>query len=291
MSAERLTAPKAANRLSKIMAVYSSVHQLDRFPVDVRHLALQTHEVFHWTDPIVEVKAADIRGFEGSLHANDDRTRWLLLYNSSLRSSGRIRFTQAHELGHYILHRFGRESMSCTEADMVNWSKDEQDLEGQADQFASYLLMPLDDYKQQIEVQGEITLEAFIACAERYGVSLTAAILKWLDYTTDKALLVYSTDGFINWAYASEYARKAGAFIRTRGVVVPVPPGSLAADSTVGRERIGRNVAASVWFPHAERGMHVREMKLVAERLGSVLSVLCLPASANVWPARRDEGR
>lgn len=285
--AERWTAPKAANRLSKILAHFAGEHQLDRFPVDVQALALRAHEFFHWSDPIVEVRAADIPGFEGSLHANDDKTRWLLLYNSSLRSPGRIRFTQAHELGHYILHRLGRESMSCTEEDMVNWSKDEANLEGQADQFASYLLMPLDDYKAQ--VRGDITLDVFVACAKRYGVSLIAAILKWLDYTTDKAMLVYSTDGFINWACSSEYARAAGAFIKTRGTVVPLPPASLAADPTITSETKGREVAASVWFPHAERGMTVREMKIVAERLGFVLSLVLLPSSAKVWPPWRND--
>jgi Zn-dependent peptidase ImmA (M78 family) len=33
---------------------------------------------------------------------------------------------------------------------MLNWSKDDKDIEGQADLFASYLLMPLDDYRKQV---------------------------------------------------------------------------------------------------------------------------------------------
>jgi hypothetical protein len=268
--------------LSKIIDAYSAAHQLDRFPVDVKHLALNAHEIFGWTDPIAKVKAASIKGFEGCLLPNDDKSQWLLLYNNTLRSSGRIRFTQAHELGHYILHRLAKDSLRCTEADMVNWSKEEVDLEGQADQFSSYLLMPLDDYRKQIP--DEVDLDVFIACADRYGVSLTAAILKWLDYTTAKALLVCSTDGFINWACSSERALKAGAFIKTKGRVVPLPPGSLAADGGVQQDRARRNVSAQIWFPHAERGMHLTEMKLVAERLGTVITVLHLPASATVWP-------
>lgn len=282
MSSERLTAPKAANRLSKIMAIYSQAHGLDRFPVDVVKLALQAHEVFHWSDAITEVKGARIAGFEGSLHCADNKTRWMLLYNDSLSSKGRIRFTQAHELGHYILHRFGRESMSCTEADMLDWSKDEENLEGQADQFASYLLMPFDDFREQS--RGEVSFDMFINCRNRYGVSITAAILRWLDCTTEKAVFVYSTDGFMNWASSSEYAMKAGAFFKTRGLVVPIPGGSVAADQAIEQERGGRNVSASVWFPHAERGMEIREMKLVDEGRGAVLTLLHLPTTATVWP-------
>jgi IrrE N-terminal-like domain len=56
-------------------------------------------------------------------------------------------FTQAHELGHYLLHRSARECFECTEGDLLNWSLDDQDMEAQADVFASYLLMPLHDYR------------------------------------------------------------------------------------------------------------------------------------------------
>jgi hypothetical protein len=46
-------------------------------------------------------------------------------------------------------------------------------------------------------------VELFSHCAERYGVSLTAAILKWLEFTPESALLVCSRDGFIDWAVSS----------------------------------------------------------------------------------------
>lgn len=282
MIGERLSAPKAANRLSRLVSIFTAAHGLPRFPVDVERLALSAHEVFGWQDPIIRVEAADIPGFEGCLQPNDTRSRWLLLYNQSLSSSGRVRFTQAHELGHYILHRFGQSSMACTEDDMVTWSKDESDLEGDADHFASYLLMPLDDYRAQ--VPADPTLDVFMSCADRYGVSLTAAILKWLDYTSEKALLVYSTDGYINWACSSEPAWKSGAFIKTRGQVVPVPAASVAADSRIRRDEVGRFVSAETWFPRAESGTQLREMKLASERLGSVITVLRLPQSADMWP-------
>ncbi len=284
MSSDRLTAPRAANRLSKITNAYCSAHQLDRFPVDINRLALGAHEVFGWRDPISKIEGANIKGFEGCLIPNDEKTEWLLLYNNTIGSHGRIRFTQAHELGHYILHRFQKESFHCTESDMANWSKDETDIEGQADQFSSYVLMPLDDYRRQ--VPDEVDLDIFAACSVHYGVSLTAAILKWLDYTDKKALLVYSTDGYINWARCSEPAWKAGAFIKTRGRVVPVPTGSLAVDASVRQDRAGRNLSASTWFVHADRDMHIREMKIVSDHLGSVITLLVLPSSASVWPPR-----
>lgn len=279
---ESWTPQRAANRLAKLAEVFSAAHGVDRFPVDVPSLALETARIFGWSDPITQVQAANIKGFDGALFPGDGREEWLLLYNETVSSPGRVRFTQAHELGHYILHRQARDSFQCSDADMLNWSKDDKDIEGQADLFASYLLMPLDDYRKQ--VTAAVDLDLLGHCADRYGVSLTAAILKWLQFTDEKAVLVMSNDGFINWAWSSEPAAKAGAFFKTRNNVIPVPDRSLAAKSESPHDSTGTLIPASVWFPHARADTPLREMKICAEQYGIVVSLLHLPHSAEVWP-------
>lgn len=276
------TPQRAANRLAKLAEVFSAAHGVDRFPVDVPSLALETARIFGWTDPITQVQAANIKGFDGALFPGDGRKEWLLLYNETVSSPGRVRFTQAHELGHYILHRLLRDSFQCSDADMLNWSQDDKDIEGQADLFASYLLMPLDDYRKQVTTA--VDLDVLGHCADRYGVSLTAAVLKWLQYTDEKAVLVISNDGFINWAWSSEPAAKAGAFFRTRKSVIAVPDGALAANAEITHDRTGTEIPASIWFPHASAGTPLREMKVYAEQYGVVVSLLHLPRSVDVWP-------
>lgn len=282
--AEVWTPPRAAHRLVRIAEAFSAAHGLDRFPIEVEPLALDAARIFGWSDPISQVQAADIKGFEGALLPGDERKQWLLLYNHAMPSPGRVRFTQAHELGHYILHRQQRDSFQCSDADMLNWSQDDRDIEGQADLFASYLLMPLDDYRQQ--VTSAVDLDLLGHCADRYGVSMTAAILKWLQYTDEKAVLVISTDGFINWAWSSEPAAKAGAFFRTRNNTIPVPEGTLALNAAIRHDRRGTQVPAKVWFPHADPLTPIREMKIQADLYGTVLTLLHLPRSADVWPSR-----
>ncbi len=276
------TPQRAATRLVKLAEVFSAAHGVDRFPVEVPPLAFEAARIFGWSDPITQVQAANIKGFDGALFPGDEKKEWLLLYNDAVASPGRVRFTQAHELGHYILHRRLRESFQCSDADMVDWSNDDKNIEGQADLFASYLLMPLDDYRKQ--VTGTVDLDVLGHCADRYGVSLTAAILKWLQYTDEKAVLVVSSDGYINWACSSEPAAKAGAFFRTRNNVIPVPAAALAANASVKHDRLGTQIAASVWFPNASAEMPLREMKVQAEQYGRVLSLLHLPRFADVWP-------
>jgi hypothetical protein len=281
------TPQRAANRLAKIAEVFSSTHGVDRFPVDVPPLAMEAARIFGWTDPITQVQAANIKGFEGALFPGDSRKEWLLLYNEGMASRGRVRFTQAHELGHYILHRQHRESFQCSDADMLNWSNDDKNIEGQADLFASYLLMPLDDYRKQLSAT--VDLDALGHCADRYGVSLTAAILKWLQYTDEKAVLVMSNDGFINWAWSSEPAAKAGAFFRTRHCVTPVPDKSVASNGNISHDRFGAEIAASIWFEHAHPDTTLREMKVQSEKYGVVLSLLHLPRSEEFWPRRKEQ--
>jgi len=278
------TAPKAANHLSKILNVFSAAHETMRFPVDVETLALESATIFGWNDPITKVESANIQSFEGGLFPNDSRDNWLLLYNDSLTSPGRIRFTQAHELGHYILHRDQKELFQCSKSDMFDWSDDEKNIEAQADCFASYLLMPLDDFRKQ--VNSKVNLDLLSHCADRYGVSLTAVILKWLSYTKEKAVLVMSNDGFMDWAWSSDSAHKAGAYFKTRKNTIAIPNNSLAANGTIICDREGKNIPAVTWFKYAEQDMSLREMKIYSEQYDSVLTLLCLPQSANVWPPK-----
>ena len=271
-----------------MLGAFSAAHGTSHFPVNVEQVALSCHELFGWSDPIKEIQAAGIKGFEGCLFPNDKRDQWMLLYNDAMNSPGRVRFTQAHEIGHYILHRFDRDSFQCTDAsNMRNVSNDDQDLEKQADEFASYLLMPLDDFRKQFTAP--INFDLLGHCTDRYGVSMTAAILKWIAQTEEKAVFIMSNDGFINWAWSSDAAFKAGAFFKTRGNTIEVPKGSLAADQSIQHNRLGINVAANVWFKHADPGLSLREMKINAGQYGHVLTLLCLPSIARVWsPGKYD---
>ena len=279
----KLSPVKEANRLSQILDAFHLTHGLDRYPVDVPSLALDCANFFKFADPIKAVQAADIKGFEGGLFKTSADS-WTMLYNSGLSSPGRVRFTQAHELGHYLLHRYQRESFQCTSDDMLDWSAHEKSIESEADKFSSYLLMPLHDFRRQ--VADTISFEVLGHCADRYGVSLTAAALQWISYTEEKAVLVMSRDGFMKWAWSSDSAIKSGAYFATRRNTVPIPDHSVAANASIRHERVGATVSAKAWFPHADENATLREMKVSADQYDSVLTLLILPRSLDVWPPK-----
>ncbi|ATG21075.1 toxin [Ralstonia pickettii] len=278
-----LSPAKEANRLSRILDAFHQMHGGVRYPVDVEALALECANLFQLQDRVVRVHAADITGFEGGLFKTG-ATEWSILYNASITSPGRIRFTQAHELGHYVLHRTNQDSFECSARDMLEWTKAGKAIESEADKFAAYLLMPLHDFRAQIP--GDVDLHVLGACAERYGVSLTAAILQWLLHTEEKAVLVMSRDGFMDWSCASEPAFGAGAFFATKRSTIEVPPNSLAANAQIPHEKCGVSLAANIWFPHADASMPVREMKISADQYDCTLTLLVLPRGADVWPPR-----
>lgn len=281
MEPKKLRPPKAANLLHKASEIIRQINGGDRFPVDIDAMAKGAAELFQWKDPITDIEAVDIPNFEGMLAVNDAKTKWMLAYNNTLSSEGRIRFTKAHELGHYMLHKDQQEKFFCSKEDMLKWEGG-QNIESEADKFASHLLMPFDDFKLQMD--GDINIDRFGHCADRYGVSMTAAILKWLSYTDEKAVLVVSKDGFMDWASSSNAAKNAGAYYKTRSQIIEIPEGSLCANHSVKEDRLGTQIAITNWFPHADSDADLTEMKIFSDQYDCTMSLLLLPKYVECWP-------
>jgi Zn-dependent peptidase ImmA (M78 family) len=81
------------------------------------------------------VSEEDLDGFAGALVPAESRTKWGIVYGSG-QSPGRRRFTTAHELGHYLLHRKKYPNgIHSSEADA------KLEVEREANEFASWLLI------------------------------------------------------------------------------------------------------------------------------------------------------
>ena len=283
-NATEFTPSSAAIRLTHWLDAAEAVG-IQRFPVPVETIALDVGRALKWPDPIVEVKAVNVATFEGGLFHIEERSGWALLYNNQLGSPGRVRFTQAHELGHYLLHKFQQDSFECSQADMVNWGPDQKSIEAQADQFASTLLMPLKQFRNCVD-STHIEFDMLAAASTMFGVSLTATCLRWIQSTEESAVLVLSRDRFIDWSVSSDKARANGAFFRTRGQVIELPTNAIAADSAVESNRLGTPIPLKTWFEHAHRDAVAREMKLTCDNYGYTLSLLHLSGGDKVWAPR-----
>jgi len=208
-----------------------------------------------------------------------------MLYNASLTSSGRIRFTQAHELGHFLVHRLLQDEFQCSQAEVAGYEAERKKMEAEADEFASTLLMPLRQFRTCVDERA-IDFDMLSDVSTKFGVSLTSASLRWIRATEESAVLVLSRDGFIDWSVSSDKAFKNGVYLKTRGRVVPLPEGSLAADEWTESSRSGEHIRLKEWFENAHADAVVREMKLRCENYGYTLSLLHLSNGDKAWAPR-----
>jgi IrrE N-terminal-like domain len=258
----------------EITKVLNQVFGPEHFPIDVIRVARDYTAQRFPNDAITMAKGASLPGFDGALYrAPAGKAGWGIVYNNALASQGRINFTLAHEFGHYLLHRGDHPNgIRCGEQDVVRWDSAYRQIEHQANQFAAALLMPLDDFRRQIDPRARVDLDMISHCADRYRVSLIAALLRWLVYTTRRAVLVVSRDGFILWSRASEPAAKTGAVFRTSSGPIEIPPASLAATQDLLIDgRAGVLHGPGVWF-----GEEVREMTIFSEQYDFTVTLLLL---------------
>lgn len=108
----------------------------------------------------IDIEELRLSGSVAGMLIREEPKRWLIIVNSRLTDPGRRRFTIAHELGHWTLHR--PRLRRCSIELAGEW-------EEEADQFAAHLLMPPHLVELQIRMSGFMDLERF------FGVSKAAA--------------------------------------------------------------------------------------------------------------------
>lgn len=271
---ENFSPQRWANTLTLLL---NGVHgtSAERFPVNVPELAREFSRNRFPDDPVALVKGASLPGFDGALYkAPPGKKGWGIIYNDGIASKGRINFTIAHEFGHYLVHRLQfPDGIECAPQDMMRWDSEYRQMEAQANEFAASLLMPLDDFRRQIEPRHKPTLDDLGECAVRYGVSLVAATLRWLQYTERRAVLVVSREGYILWARSSPTALRTGAYFKTAGrPPIPVPDASLAAQPALLTNSKGQlEHDADVWFAEP-----CEEIALASDQYDFTISLLHL---------------
>ena len=272
-----------AREAIKMAQLWRAVHGLT-FPINAGALAQEWSSNVAPEAPIGELQARELKGFEGGLFWLKERKVWALLYHPHPDLPGRSNFTVAHEFGHYVLHRKLQEAFQCSQSATLGITGAR--IEREADQFASYLLMPIDDYTQQVQGR-RITLDLLGECADRYGVSLTAAMLKWLEFTDQPAVAVMGREGMLHWWKASGSAKRYTFGTLQEGI--ELPSGSLAVSPdqalSTADYRLGVEHPKGVWPIR----LPVREMVVLSDRYDMSISLLMLDAPGVEHPDEPDE--
>lgn len=275
---------REANRITKMLDKVFGEDRFEQAPVDMALLALEYSKQINPEGPIHEVVERNIPGCMGALVYSENLPRqWGILYHVN-QSPGRRSFTVAHEFGHFVLHRALVEKAGsydggiyCDENSVLRGNG--EGIEKEADKFAAAILMPLNDYRKQIPSNIRPDLNRIGKMADRYGVSLTAAILRWLEYTDTRAIMVVSNEGYAHWSKPSKQAFRSGRFIRTKNTMYELPPQATAIRREFTEEALGGiEHPAGVWFPEP-----VVEMCLRSDRYDQEITLLHMENDRSVF--------
>jgi Zn-dependent peptidase ImmA (M78 family) len=122
--------------------------------------------------------------------------RSVITINKSIFDPGKKRFTAAHELGHYELHK-ELALNADTQFELCNWFQSGSH-EKEANDFASELLMPLKIFREECSGKkfGPKLIEHL---SETFIVSKTAAILRFAKVGNHPVFIVCTKDNKVNW--------------------------------------------------------------------------------------------
>lgn len=234
--------------------------------------------------------ALDVNSCEGMLVRNpDDAAEWGIFYNGKA-SPERRRFTVAHELGHFILHRGQQDRFNCDKESVYSGVETMRAIERDADDFAGNLLMPGDVLRDQLAGQ-RVDLHCLSALAKRFKVSFEALCIRFIKYTEQRAILVYWDNGFLKYEWRSKSAVLTRAKVRRTSDPQEPLAGTLAADASVEQEWDGVELPASIWCAEEAAYMKLREFKHSYGARDRVLTLLLLEgAEPRRWDRSWQDG-
>lgn len=179
-------------------------------------------------------------GKEGEIVSVDNRS--IITINSLIQFETKKRFAAAHELGHYEMHRSLRPIFSDTEEDLMNWYKAGPQ-ETEANEFAAEFLMPSELFYKECE-RKKFEPKVIEHLANRFGVSKTAAILKFVKRGNHPVFVVYCKDNKVKWFKRSDDFYH---FSHLKMNAAP-PTGTVAYEMFLGKKAyVGDEAKQDIW--------------------------------------------
>jgi hypothetical protein len=276
-----LTAPEELNAFKAAARILTWLAATDRLtlPIDLDLVRRMLPDTPMGRGTVIK-EPADLtwNSSEGALVRNqDDASEWGIFINPNARPV-RKRFTFAHELGHFILHRTSHPTFYCDKESIYSGIDTLRQIEREADDFASNLLMPGDMLRDRIGGK-RIDFHLAGALAKEFGVSLEAMCIRLVKYTEQRAVLVYWDHGYLKYQWPSGNARKTRVRLRQTCDPQEPLPGTLAANDEIAQEWDGVDMPAKLWCCSETDDIKLRELKHTYADGNRVLSLLMLESA------------
>lgn len=163
-------------------------------------------EIAKRNDIHVEPKQSSKPGVSGFLMRVGDM--FGIRYAQHIQNEGFIRFTVAHELGHYFLP--GHPEKLFPNGNGMHESKSgfitNDPVERQADYFASALLMPVHQFREAVDYAGS-GFAAIEKLAKQCKTSITATAIRYASFTDDSVAVIVSSGERVDYCFMSDGIR------------------------------------------------------------------------------------
>jgi len=221
-------------------------------PEDIR---LRDIAIALGVDNIIE---APLKGAAASMVKLRDRT--IIRISDQESSTGRKRFSLAHELGHFVLGHGHQLQKVCSDYELNSWYGGDEEV--QANNFAAELLLPSRLVKPVADVNAsDISFNLIRKLASDFRVSLTAAAIRFVELCPEPCAIVCSRQNRISWPFTNDewkpYIKRdipldeyTVAYDLHHGVEMEDRPIEVEASSWIDTNSSDLIMEHSVGFPH-----------------------------------------
>jgi len=225
---------------------------------------------------IINIREEPLKSIEGALVVPIGKFDGEIILNKN-QYPPRKRFTLAHELGHFVhpLHHPDSEGrFNCSNEDIfkTQTNGERQDIEAEANEFASELLMPAEFLINIIESGHELDFSQIIALCKQLDISVEFVIRKLQPLCMVPTAFIFTLNGNIRYIYRDKFP-----YMKVWSKkLLPQNTFSLSnkADNSISRKVMSD---ASVWLKHPQ-SMPLYEQLYVQEN-GYAITMLTIAKS------------
>jgi Zn-dependent peptidase ImmA (M78 family) len=214
----------------------------------------------------------DLGKLDGMLLLDVSKNQSLICVNNRIIDQARKNFTTAHELGHFCMHCYERNTFYCSSDSVESFKSSIDPIELSANEFAAELLMPAFIYKPLID-----SIDADWDCikelANKSQTSLQSTAIRFVDLTNAACCLIMSKDRRIMWfrksAEFQPFVQMEGRLLSRDSIAYSIFKGNEPSDHF-------EDVKANNWV--SGRGVNkyteILEWSLPINSYGQVLTLL-----------------
>ncbi|TAX37121.1 ImmA/IrrE family metallo-endopeptidase [Rhizobium leguminosarum] len=178
--------------------------------------------------------------FEGLMARQEGSSCWVIGINENIEFAPRRNFTLAHEIGHFIGHRYKKSLFQCNFENLQDYSNA---YEKEANEFAAHILMPA-DIVRAFDKEHKFTHANVTELAKSMGVSRSAAAYRWVELSRRKIGFAVSRDGMICHGRASAALFSAGVYFKPGA---GFPQGCVSSKPLRSGESLQQRVPERIW--------------------------------------------